>query len=98
MAYIEHYIQVEERKPKLWSTPDDLAALTAGLSLHAIRQLLAQAAYSDQPLTPVDLVSKVESFIQSQVGEDVVEFKKPTHTLDARGRIPQAQGVHRARS
>ena len=37
--------------------------------------------YHDVPLSPPDLVQKVESFIQSQVGEDVVEFKKPTHTL-----------------
>jgi SpoVK/Ycf46/Vps4 family AAA+-type ATPase len=51
------------------------------LSIHAVRQLLAGAAHSEKELTPNDLIEKVEVFIQSQVGEDVVEFKKPSHTL-----------------
>jgi hypothetical protein len=59
-----------------------LASLTAGLSLHAVRQLLAGAAYGDEPLTPAQVVDKVEEFIQGQLGEDVIEFKKPTHRLD----------------
>ncbi len=82
LKYILHYIDQAERKPKLWSTPEDLAAYTAGLSLHALRQLLCGAAYSEQPISPQHLTAKVEQFIQSQVGEDVVEFKKPSHTLD----------------
>ena len=81
-AYIEHYLEKATRKPRMWSSPADLAAYTAGLSLHAVRQLLAGAAYVDQELTPGDLINKVEEFIQAQVGEDVVEFKKPSHTLE----------------
>ena len=48
-----------------------------------MRQLLAGAAYADQNSSrPHDLIDKVEEFIQAQVGEDVVEFKKPSHTLE----------------
>jgi len=58
-----------------------IAKLTAGLSIHAIRQLLAGAKYSNTPITPDLLVDKVEEYIKGQVGEDVIEFKKPTHNL-----------------
>ncbi len=81
LAFIDHYIQNAKRKPKLWNSSKTLASYTAGLSLHALRQLLARASYKDQEVTPSDLTDKVEQFIQSQVGEDVVEFKKPTHKL-----------------
>ena len=79
---VEHFIQQAKYKPKLWSTQEDLAAFTAGLSIHALRQLLLRASYTREPLTPADLVGKVQEFIQSQLGEDVVEFKKPSHRLD----------------
>lgn len=82
LHYIEHYSANAEFKPKLWSSERDLAAFTAGLSIHALRQLLLRASYTREPLTPVDLVAKVQEFIQSQLGEDVVEFKKPSHTLE----------------
>jgi hypothetical protein len=81
LAYVEYFMKTAERKPTLWSTNEDLAALTAGLSLHAVRQLLAGAGYSEESVTPDKLIDKVEEFIQAQVGEDVVEFKKPTHGL-----------------
>ncbi len=81
-AFIEHFIDNSDRKPKLWSSSDDLAALTAGLSLHAVRQVLAAAAYVEIEITPSTLIDKVEEFIQAQVGDDVVEFKKPSHRLE----------------
>ncbi|MBX2851479.1 MAG: ATP-binding protein [Phycisphaeraceae bacterium] len=59
-----------------------LAALTAGLSIHALRQLLVQSAYSQEPITAEQIIAQVESYILSQLGEDVVEFSKPTHTLE----------------
>lgn len=82
LKFIQRFMESSKRKPRLWGTPEDLATLTAGLSLHALRQLLAGAAYSDQELRPKDLMGKVETFIQAQVGEDVVEFSKPTHRLE----------------
>jgi hypothetical protein len=80
--YIDHFLRRCDGKLKLWGSVDDLASFTAGLSLHALRQLLAGAAYASDPLTAVDVVAKVEAFIQSQIGDDVVEFKKPKHRLE----------------
>lgn len=59
-----------------------LAEATAGLSIHALRQLLLAAAYSKKAVSRADVVRQVEQFIQTQLGEDVVEFKKPEHSLD----------------
>ena len=58
-----------------------LAEGTAGLSIHALRQLLLAAAYNQRPVSRPDVVAQVEQFIQAQLGDDVVEFKKPVHTL-----------------
>ncbi|MCA9181701.1 MAG: ATP-binding protein [Planctomycetales bacterium] len=58
-----------------------LAESTAGLTIHALRQLLLASAYNHRPVSRDDVVRQVEQFIQTQLGEDVVEFKKPTHTL-----------------
>ena len=65
----------------MWDTHHKLAEFTAGLSVHAIRQLLAGAAYSNETLSPPGVIDKVEEYVQAQLGEDVVEFKKPSHTL-----------------
>lgn len=81
LHFIEHYAENAEFKPKMWGSPNDLAAFTAGLSVHALRQLLLGASYSREELKPADIVGKVEEFIQAQVGEDVIEFKKPEHRL-----------------
>jgi ATPase family protein associated with various cellular activities (AAA) len=70
-----------DKKIELWGTEDDLSKFTGGLSIHALRQLLVAASYRDGKLTQSDVISKVEDFIQQQLGEDVVEFKKPGHTL-----------------
>lgn len=59
----------------------NLAEATAGLSIHALRQLLLASAYNQTPVSRDEVVSQVEHYIQSELGEDVVEFKKPTHTL-----------------
>jgi hypothetical protein len=80
--FVEQFCRTAKSRPELWGEPDDLAVLSAGLSLHALRQLLLAAAHGGQPLAPSDVVEKVEAFIGGQIGEDVVEFKKPGHTLD----------------
>jgi hypothetical protein len=59
----------------------ELARLTAGLTIHALMQLLKGACYDRSALRPADVVAKVEEFIRGQLGEDVVEFKKPAHSL-----------------
>lgn len=60
---------------------DLIGSATAGLSLHAMRQLLLAADYAGRPINRADTTSQVEQFIQSQLGEDVIEFKKPEHSL-----------------
>ena len=70
------------RPIQIWSDEDELARFTAGLSIHALVQLLKGAQHENVPLTRAQVVAKVEEYIQSQLGEDIVEFKKPEHTLD----------------
>jgi hypothetical protein len=53
-----------------------IAENTSGLSLHAVNQLLRSGDYS-----PGNLTTKVEEYMEGQLGEGVVEFKRPTHTL-----------------
>lgn len=65
----------------LWGSQSQLAVLTAGLSIQALRQLLVSACYSGEKLRPESVIEKVSEFIQAQLGEDVVEFKKPAHSL-----------------
>lgn len=65
----------------LWGSQAQLAMLTAGLSIQALRQLLIASCYSGEKLHPETVIGKVSEFIQAQLGEDVVEFKKPAHTL-----------------
>lgn len=60
---------------------DLVGEATAGLSLHAMRQLLLSADYLQKPVGRADTTKQVEAFIQSQLGEDVIEFKKPSHRL-----------------
>lgn len=88
--FIRHFVAsrengpaIGERKPvpKFWTDVPEVARFTAGLSLHALRQLLLGAAHADEPLSPRHVIGKVESYISSQLGEDVVEFKMPGHTL-----------------
>lgn len=82
VKFIEDYAERTTPKPKLWSTPEVLGKCTAGLSLQALRQMLAGAAYTGEELTADSVFEKVEEFIRTQLGDDVVDFKKPTHDLD----------------
>jgi len=49
--------------------------------MHALRQLLIKACHLDKKVQPADVIHHVEEYIKSQLGEDVVEFKKPEHSL-----------------
>ena len=70
-----------DKELNLWGSQSQLAVLTAGLSIQALRQLLVSACYSGEKLRPETVIEKVSEFIQAQLGEDVVEFKKPSHEL-----------------
>lgn len=56
---------------------DALSDQTAGLSLYAIRQILRSENYDTASIT-----AKVEEYMVSQLGEGVVEFKRPKHKLE----------------
>src|ERR1051325_11406453 len=70
-----------DARVQLWSTEEELVKLTAGLSIHALMQLLKGARHERKKLLQAEVVLKGEDFIQSQLGEDIVEFKKPTNTF-----------------
>ncbi|MEL6898324.1 MAG: ATP-binding protein, partial [Planctomycetota bacterium] len=71
-----------QRGLQLWTDVDTVAMQCAGLSIHAMRQMLTHQEYTDGKLVADDVVSVVQRYIQTQLGEDVVEFKKPKHRLE----------------
>ena len=81
--YVEWFLaRSESGKVDIGMSAEQLSILTAGLSIHALRQLLVRAAHSGAQIHPRDVFEKVEEYIRKQIGEDVVEFKRPEHTLD----------------
>ncbi|MDA7680516.1 hypothetical protein N8633_01880, partial [bacterium] len=50
--------QLADRKIKLWGTQEDLATFTAGLSLHAVMQLLKGATHENKKLTQESVLAK----------------------------------------
>ena len=85
LRYIESFLKSSPKPVRFWAGeehgPRALAGFAAGLNLHALRQLLAGAAHGGETVEPAGVIAKVEEFIRAQLGEDVVEFKKPSHDL-----------------
>lgn len=81
--YIDHFCRHADGEVRFWKDARTLAEFSAGLSMHALRQLLVETAYTGTTMQPADVVQMVQRYIQSQLGEDVVEFKKPSHRLDS---------------
>lgn len=82
LHYIQHFLnRPDANNIQFWAGPEELARFAAGLSIHALRQLLLAAMHRGDTLQPDDVIGQVESFINTQLGEDVIEFKKPTHSL-----------------
>ncbi len=80
----KHFAQwhfAQSGKKSIEQPIDMLGEATAGLSLHAMRQLMLAADYAGKQIQRSDTTLQVEQFIQSQLGEDVIEFKKPEHGL-----------------
>jgi SpoVK/Ycf46/Vps4 family AAA+-type ATPase len=69
------------KKVRSWGTREQLAEATAGLSIHALSQLVKGVAHRGEPLQPSDVVLAVEAFLEAQLGEGVVEVSRPSHTL-----------------
>ena len=60
----------------------NLATASAGLSLLALRQLIRGAMYGNTLPTSAIINDAVAQHIKSRLGDDVVDFARPTHTLD----------------
>ncbi|MBN1974247.1 MAG: ATP-binding protein [Sedimentisphaerales bacterium] len=85
-SFISWFIkkQPEDTKTKFreGGSMQELAGLTAGLSIHALMQLLKEKSYSGERIEESDIIIKVSDYIVSQLGgEDVVEFYRPKHKL-----------------
>lgn len=83
----------------LWGTKDDLAFMTGALDLHAVRQILLEAAHAKRAVEPKDVVARVQEFIKrilgaGDEGSDVVKFKRPTHTLKDLVGLTKAERAH----
>lgn len=72
----------ENTKLNINGSGEKIARLTAGLSIHALRQVFIEAVYDDSEISMDSIIHKVEDFIKGQLGEDVIEFKKPSHNLN----------------
>ncbi|MBN1766598.1 MAG: ATP-binding protein [Sedimentisphaerales bacterium] len=80
--YISWFMNKADQKPQVWSGVREFAAYTAGLTLLTMMQLLRSASHTGRKIQPEDVSNKIEEYLISQLGEGVVEFKKPKHTLD----------------
>ncbi|MEM1012310.1 MAG: ATP-binding protein [Planctomycetota bacterium] len=76
-----HHFLTHHAAAEAAGSASDLAASTAGLSTQALRQLLRQAQHEGKQPDADDVVAAVERHVASELGEDVVEFQRPTHTL-----------------
>lgn len=72
--------QDKTHKLKPGSLKKELAPLTAGLNILALRRLLKNAAHSGGLINESDVAAEVKRFIEQQLG-DIVEFKVPSHSL-----------------
>lgn len=71
--YVNDY--TSDTKTKL--SVESIAEQSSGLSIHALRQFLRSGDHDTEALA-----AKVEEYMVSQVGEGVIEFKRPSHTLE----------------
>lgn len=87
-AQRRHFVQwFLERQPEASPVEseegmEELVRYTGGLSIHSLDKLLRRSAYTKQPIRMEDIISQLELFIQNELGEDVVEVKRPSHTLN----------------
>ena len=73
----QHFIDHFKADSDLQNSNPTITDATAGLSIHAIRQLLLSGDLSDQ-----NIALQVESYMTAQLGAGVIEFKRPSHALD----------------
>jgi hypothetical protein len=69
------------KKLTAWAPRAEVAEATAGLSIHAVAQLVKGAVHRGERLEPGDVVEAVEAFLEAELGEGVVEVSRPSHRL-----------------
>lgn len=72
--YIEQGVLSAKSLPD--SAVQEISEQTSGLSIHALRQLMLAGDYTTEAIA-----KKVESYMTGQLGEGVVEFKRPTQKM-----------------
>lgn len=73
----KNFIKFFSEKRKVEINIEETAIQSSGLSIHAIRQLICSGNFSSE-----NIAKKVEEYMVSQLGEGVVEFKRPKHTMN----------------
>jgi hypothetical protein len=83
-AYVQSIIgaipEAQTESP-FWGTLEEFVDSTAGLTLHSLGQLLREWQYVRKQITVAEVVTKVERCFQMELGEDVIEFKKPEQRM-----------------
>lgn len=82
-AYVQAVLGAipEGAESPFWAGVDEFTDATAGLTLHSLGQVLREWQYSRKQITISEVVSKVERSFQMELGEDVIEFKKPEQRM-----------------
>lgn len=78
LAFIRWFRKKELGKPELFGTDEEVAKLSAALSIRALEQMLKGACYDGRKMEKKDIIAKVKKFIEHELG-DMVEFSKPEH-------------------
>lgn len=73
--------QPGNKKPKFWKDERSLAELAAGLSIHALMQLLKECVFTGKTLQSKDVVLKLQEFIKNHIG-DMVKFLVVDYNMD----------------
>ncbi|MBI4181611.1 MAG: ATP-binding protein [Candidatus Aenigmarchaeota archaeon] len=84
--YIEWFSGTLPAKPSYEGNLDSFSEATAGFMLQTLGQLLRESASRKEVISAQRVTDAIEEQAKRQLGEDVVTFKRPTHTLkDAQG-------------
>lgn len=81
LALRRTYIDQDDQPTLSSADRDQLALGSAGLTIHALRQLLLGIRHGGGIWTPRLLVDKVEEHLLAQLGDQSIAFSRPAHNL-----------------
>ncbi len=79
--FLEWCNATAEKKVKFEGGIASFAKVSAGLSLQTLHQLIKRATAAKSKLGPDDVIAAVEEQAKMQLGEGILEFKRPSHRL-----------------